>query len=517
MVDADAEKPTGGATGDEPEGAIARIGTVVDKYTIVRILGRGGMGAVYEARHWKLARRVAIKFLLPDFAANREVLRRFENEAKAAGGLEHPNLAAVTDFGRADDGSPYLVMEFLEGEDCAKLLSRQGSLAASRAANIVVQACRGLAVAHKATIVHRDLKPENLFVTDAGDGSDLIKVLDFGIAKLRVADAGVVTGTGATFGTAYYMSPEQARGAGEVDPRTDVWSMGVVLYELLSGRKPFLGEQFLEVIHQILSFDPPPLATLRPDLPPKLVAAVESAMKKDLRERLPSVVSLAEALAPFVGARGAAESPRSAPAFEPTLATPGTNVGVGGPSLGARASVVEGEKSGVPATSAATSRGSLKVALAVGAVVVLAAVIVGLVRRPAEKNPSSGAPAPAASAAIDPSPKPPVDRSVGVAAPPTSPVTTARTASAPTVPPVVHPPSPGTPGPNPAPPGTSAGGVRTMSEHSRHSSNRHAAQTAPVPTPTAPPTTTAPNPAPRLETPARSRRMELDKEDPFGP
>jgi eukaryotic-like serine/threonine-protein kinase len=504
MGNADEEERTGGAIGNEPEGTIARIGTVVDKYTIVRILGRGGMGAVYEARHWKLARRVAIKFLLPDFAANREVLRRFENEAKAAGGLEHPNLAAVTDFGRADDGSPYLVMEFLEGEDCAKLLSRQGSLAASRAANIVVQACRGLAVAHKATIVHRDLKPENLFVTDAGDGSDLIKVLDFGIAKLKVADAGVATGTGATFGTAYYMSPEQARGAGEVDPRTDVWSMGVVLYEMLSGRKPFLGEQFLEVIHQILSFEPPPLATLRPDLPPKLIAAVESAMKKDLRERLPSVVALAEALAPFVGARGAAESPRSAAAFEATLATPGTHVGVGGPSLSPPASVVAGAsvvavESGVPATSATTSRGSLKVALTVGAVVILvAAIVLGVVRRPAEKTPA-----------------------VGVAPPPASPATTARTAPTPTPPPAPPPlaqPSPSAaPARNPVPPAVSSGGVRTVSEHSRHSSNRHAAPTAPVPAPTAPTPTTAPNPAPRLETPARSRRMELDKEDPFGP
>jgi serine/threonine-protein kinase len=487
---------------------MARIGTIVDKYTIVRILGRGGMGTVYEARHSRLARRVAIKFLLPDFAANREVLRRFENEAKAAGGLEHPNLAAVTDFGRADDGSPYLVMEFLEGEDCAKLLSRQGSLAASRAANIVVQACRGLAVAHKATIVHRDLKPENLFVTDAGDGSDLIKVLDFGIAKLKVADAGVATGTGATFGTAYYMSPEQARGAGEVDPRTDVWSMGVVLYEMLAGRKPFLGEQFLEVIHQILSFEPPPLATLRPDLPPKLVAAVESAMKKDLGQRLPSVVALAEALAPFAGARGAAESPRAAAAFEATVATPGTLVGVGGQSLGARASVVGGEKSGVPAAAAA-SRSLLKVALIVGAVVVVvAAIVLGVVRRPVEKTPSTG-----------------------VAPPPASPTTTARTAPAPTsapTPPPAAPPPPSlaqpspraAPAANPAlptPPVVSSGGVRTVSEHSRHGSNRHAAQTAPVPAPTAPPTTTAPNPAPRLETPARSRRMELDKDDPFGP
>jgi serine/threonine-protein kinase len=492
------------ATGQEPEGAIVRIGTVVDKYTIVRILGRGGMGTVYEARHSRLARRVAIKFLLPDFAANREVLRRFENEAKAAGGLEHPNLAAVTDFGRADDGSPYLVMEFLEGEDCAKLLSRQGSLAASRAANIVVQACRGLAVAHKATIVHRDLKPENLFVTDAGDGSDLIKVLDFGIAKLKVADAGVATGTGATFGTAYYMSPEQARGAGEVDPRTDVWSMGVVLYEMLAGRKPFLGEQFLEVIHQILSFEPPPLATLRPDLPPRLVAVVESAMKKDLGQRLPSVVALAEALAPFVGARGAAESPRAAAAFEATLATPGTLVGVGvsgvggWPSLGARASVVAGEKSGVPATSAAASRGSLKVALTVGAVVVLvAAIVLGVVRRPAEKTPSAG-----------------------VAPPPASPTTTAGTAPAPTPPPLAQPSPRTAPAANPAlptPPGVSSGGVRTVSEYFRRSSNRHAAQTAPASAPTAPMPATAPKPAPRLETPARSRRIELDKEDPFGP
>jgi serine/threonine-protein kinase len=284
--------------------------------------------------------------------------------------------------------------------------------------------------------------------------------------------------------------------------------MGVVLYEMLAGRKPFLGEQFLEVIHQILSFEPPPLATLRPDLPPKLVAAVESAMKKDLGQRLPSVVALAEALAPFAGARGAAESPRAAAAFEATVATPGTLVGVGGQSLGARASVVGGEKSGVPAAAAA-SRSLLKVALIVGAVVVVvAAIVLGVVRRPVEKTPSTG-----------------------VAPPPASPTTTARTAPAPTsapTPPPAAPPPPSlaqpspraAPAANPAlptPPVVSSGGVRTVSEHSRHGSNRHAAQTAPVPAPTAPPTTTAPNPAPRLETPARSRRMELDKDDPFGP
>jgi eukaryotic-like serine/threonine-protein kinase len=310
---------------DSPE---KRVGTVVDRYTIVRLLGRGGMGAVYEARHAAVARRFALKFLLPEVAANREVLRRFENEAKAAGGLEHPNLAAVTDFGRAADGSPYLVMEFLAGEDCAQLLRRVGPLPVPRAANIVAQACRGLAVAHKAQIIHRDLKPENLFVADAGDGSDLIKVLDFGIAKLRLSDTSVVTGTGATFGTAYYMSPEQARGAGEVDQRADVWSLGVVLYELLSGRRPFEGQQFLNVIHQILSVDPPPLGELRPGLPAKLTAVIEQAMRKDVAQRLPSVMALGEALAVFAGrvANGGQEPVRSREAMFPTMPTPGTGI-----------------------------------------------------------------------------------------------------------------------------------------------------------------------------------------------
>ena len=229
MADADPKAAARGAAAPSEARADARLGMTVDKYTIVRQLGRGGMGAVYEARHARLSRRFAIKFLLPEVATNREVLRRFENEAKAAGGLEHPNLAAVTDVGQAPDGAPYLVMEFLEGEDGATLLRRHGPLSVRRAADIVVQACRGLAVAHRAGIVHRDHKPENIFIATAGDGRDQVKVLDFGIAKLRSVDASVATGTGATFGTAFYMSPEQARGAGEVDHRSDVWSLGVVV------------------------------------------------------------------------------------------------------------------------------------------------------------------------------------------------------------------------------------------------------------------------------------------------
>ncbi len=302
----------------DPPGPDPRLGSILaDRYRVVRLIGQGGMGRVYEAQHVTVSRRFAVKVMEPAYAAHPDSLRRFENEAKLAGSLEHPNLVAVTDFGRAGDGLPYLVMEFLEGQDCGRLMRDLGALPVARAASIACQACRGLAVVHRAGAVHRDLKPENLFLTAAGDGSDLVKVLDFGIAKILPDEAPSLTGS-AILGTCYYMAPEQAVRSHAVDARADIWSLGVVLYQMLSGQRPFAGESTVEVLTAILRADPPPLATLRPDLPAELVAVIERAMSKLPGGRQRDVTVLERELAPF--ARGQSDGPAIIPGPSTQLA-----------------------------------------------------------------------------------------------------------------------------------------------------------------------------------------------------
>ncbi len=485
--------------------AASRIGSVVDKYTLVRLLGQGGMGAVYEARHAKLARRVGIKFLLPELATNREVLRRFENEAKAAGGLEHPNLVAVTDVGTATDGAPYLVMEYLEGEDCSKLLRRMGPLPVPRATDIVVQACRGLAVAHRASIVHRDLKPENLFITDAGDGTDLLKVLDFGIAKLRPTDASVVTGTGATFGTAFYMSPEQARGAGDVDPRTDVWSLGVVLYELLTGRKPFQGEQFLQVIYQILSVEPPPASSVRPGLPAKLSEIIERAMVKEADDRLPSVLELAEVLLPFAGRTSNAQRVLSAEALAATRATPETRTGEArrAPSAAPGRSRAPSSPAVPAATPATRRRAAPRI---VAALALAAAVIGGVAYWMARRAPAT--PERAEAAAMAPAP-PPAPSSSSLSPQP------AAVIAAP--PPVAVPATP-PPAAVAVPPATTVSRrSRIPSERSERGQERRpvpVAPVVPVAVAPAPPAVAPAAPTPKPAAPA-GHPLDIEKDNPY--
>jgi serine/threonine-protein kinase len=282
-------------------GAAARVGELVGaKYRIVRLLAQGGMGVVYEAQHTVVRRRFAVKFLRRDLAERRDILTRFHHEAQAAGALESENVAAAVDFGIAEDGTPYIVMEYLVGESLTALLEREGRLPIARAADLVAQAARGIQVAHTAGIIHRDLKPQNLFVCRRQDGTDLLKVLDFGVAKLQAADEmNAATRTGAMVGTVAYMSPEQARGDKIIDARSDVYALGAIAYELCAGRKPHPGESHNAILHHIATQTAVPLGSVAPELPVDFVEIVARALAADPAARPGSAGALVEMLAPF--------------------------------------------------------------------------------------------------------------------------------------------------------------------------------------------------------------------------
>lgn len=283
------------------DAAARRVGALVGgKYRIARLLAQGGMGVVYEAQHAVVRRRFAVKFLRRELAERRDILTRFHHEAQAAGALESEHVAAAVDFGIAEDGAPYIVMEYLVGESLTALLGREARLPVGRAADLVAQAARGIAVAHAAAIVHRDLKPQNLFVCRRQDGTDLLKVLDFGVAKLQAADEmNAATRTGAVVGTVAYMSPEQARGDKTVDQRSDLYALGAILYELCSGRKPHPGDSPNAILHHIATQPAAPLESLAPDLPAALVAIISGALASDPAGRPASAEALATSLLPF--------------------------------------------------------------------------------------------------------------------------------------------------------------------------------------------------------------------------
>src|SRR5688572_9251799 len=279
------------------------VGALVGgKYRIVRLLAHGGMSVVYEAHHAVVRRRFAIKFLRRDLALRREILTRFQREAEAAGALENENVAAAVDFGISDDGMPYIVMEYLVGESVGALLEREGRLPARRACDLVAQACRGVEAAHAAGIVHRDLKPHNLFLCRRDDGTDLVKVLDFGVAKLQAIDASnAATDTGTLLGTASYMSPEQARGEKLVDQRPDVYALGAILYELLSQQKPHPGDSQNAILHHIATQPAVPLESVRDGLAPELVDVIGRTLASQPDARPQTAAALAAALAPLTG------------------------------------------------------------------------------------------------------------------------------------------------------------------------------------------------------------------------
>jgi serine/threonine-protein kinase len=290
------------STPPPPPVAIGEL--VANKYRVERVLGRGGMGVVVAALHEQLAQRVAIKMLLPEAEASPNALARFTREARAAATIRGEHVARVLDVGELPGGAPYIVMEYLEGRDLAQTLTDRGTLPPEEAVSFVLQACEAIAEAHAAGIIHRDLKPSNLFVTTGPDGSPLVKVLDFGISKALLSGDvdGQLTTTSSFIGSPVYSPPEQLVRAHDVDGRADIWSLGTILFEVLAGRPPFVGESVMHVASKIFNDAPTPLIEVRPDLPAELCAVVMRCLRKLPEDRYPDVRALAQALAPFAPA-----------------------------------------------------------------------------------------------------------------------------------------------------------------------------------------------------------------------
>ena len=275
-----------------------RIGQLVDgKYFILRRLACGGMGSVYEARHSVVGRHFALKFLHEQYAQRSSMVQRFLREAQAAGSIASEHVISVLDYGSAD-GAPYLVMELVRGQDLRELLIEQQRLEEQRAVRIVLDACRGLALAHDRGLVHRDLKPANICVTQRADGREMAKVIDFGVAKLR--DGVDLSEEGTLIGTVGYMAPEQLTDHRQIDARADIFALGVILYQALAGHPPHQCSRS-ELLYRIVSVDPPPLSELCPELSPGLSDVVQRALARNKDERYPSARELARALEPYAG------------------------------------------------------------------------------------------------------------------------------------------------------------------------------------------------------------------------
>jgi serine/threonine protein kinase len=284
------------------EGGFVPGTVLLDKYRVLRELGAGGMSLVVCAEHVSLGTRVAMKFLLPELATLPDAPQRFVREAAAATRFESENVARVLDVGTLPDGPPYMVMEYLEGKDLGRYVREGKRFAVPEAIDLVVQAADALARAHAAGVIHRDVKPSNLFLTQRPDGTPLLKVLDFGISKVLEEAAKEnleLTQTTAVMGSALYMSLEQMRSTKTVDARTDVYALGVSLYELLTGTHPFTAESFSELCVKV-SLDPPePLQNHRPDVPAALAEAIAIAYARTAAERYQTTGSFAVALLPF--------------------------------------------------------------------------------------------------------------------------------------------------------------------------------------------------------------------------
>ena len=294
--------------------APVKIGeTLAGKYTVERVLGVGGMGVVVSAKHIHLGERVAIKFLLPHALARPDVVKRFLQEGQAAAKMKSDHIARVRDVGTLDNGAPYLVMEYLEGDDLGVVLRAKGTIAMEVAVGYILQACEALADAHSAGVIHRDLKPGNLFLTRKNDGTPVIKIIDFGISKVGVTGDGLppigngeMTETAMMMGSPLYMAPEQMASARDVDGRSDIWSLGIILHTLLTGQPPFKAASVMQVYELIIA-GAPPLRSVLPGAPEGLEKILLRCLQKQRKDRYDNVADLAAALVEF-GPAAARES-----------------------------------------------------------------------------------------------------------------------------------------------------------------------------------------------------------------
>jgi serine/threonine protein kinase len=289
------------STGRELGAAVRMVGRQIGKYRVVRLIAEGGMGAVFEAEHGTLGRKVALKVLHPRFLEDRDIVKRFTREAKAAAKIGHENIIDVIDVDQEEEtGVTYIVMECLEGQTLAQRIEEKGALPVREAVDVILQVLSALQASHRLGIIHRDLKPENIFITKSASGRELVKILDFGTAKIRESEtASILTGRGTVLGTPHYMAPELLEAAGKFDHRVDLYACGILLYESLTSRLPFDAPNIAGIYVAIMHSEPEAPHSLNPRIPRELSDALLRAMSRNPFERFSSARRMALALEPF--------------------------------------------------------------------------------------------------------------------------------------------------------------------------------------------------------------------------